>query len=124
MIWGTAAQAALARSVTAAEIARTLPMKPKNRLLPIFTSLPKPVPHTKGVANLCTARNYSTETRLVGMLRDEVDEVGRDEGRRGTRRGQSCEDGAVPLVAGRSPATTQPSPNQFCLGLCLGQRLH
>src|ERR1700732_3429477 len=101
MIWGTAAQAALARSVTAAEIARTLPMKPKNRLLPIFTSLPKPVPHTAGVGNLCTARNYSTETRLAGMLRDEVGRWTREG--RGTGRGQSCEDGAVSLRH-----TTQP----------------
>src|ERR1700720_4670753 len=83
MIWGTAAQAALARSVTAAEIARTLPMKPKDRLLPIFTSLPKPVPHTGGAGNLCTATNYSTETRFVGMLRDEVGRWTRAEGARG-----------------------------------------
>src|ERR1700674_6051199 len=97
MIWGTAAQAALARSVTAAEIARTFPMKPKNRLLPMFTSLPKPVPHTGGVDNLFTARNYSTETRLVGMLRDEVGRWTRAEV--GTRRGHSCEDGAVPFIS-------------------------
>src|SRR5216683_5769568 len=66
MIWGTAAQAALARVATAAEMVRTLPMKPKNRLLPMFTSRPKPLSHTKGVGNLCTATNYSTETRSVG----------------------------------------------------------
>src|SRR5882762_8844097 len=70
MIWGTAAQAALARIATAAEMVRTLPMKPKNRLLPMFTSRPKPLSHTKGVGNLCTARNYSTETRSVGTLID------------------------------------------------------
>jgi hypothetical protein len=95
MIWGTAAQAALARSVTAAEIARTLPMKPKNRLLPIFTSLPKPVPHTEGEGNLCTARNYSTETRLVGMLRDEVGRWTRAEGARGV--GNLVRTGLCPL---------------------------
>jgi hypothetical protein len=95
MIWGTAAQAALARIATAAEIVRTLPMKPKNRLLPIFTSLPKPVPHTEGVGNLCTARNYSTETRLVGTLRDEVDRWTRAEGARGV--GNLVRTGLCPL---------------------------
>src|SRR5580700_5615075 len=100
MIWGTAAQAALARSVTAAEIARTLPMKPKNRLLPIFTSLPKPVPHTAGVGNLCTARNYSTETRLAGMLRDEVGRWTRAEGAPGV--GNLVRTGLCPLQRGRA----------------------
>jgi hypothetical protein len=28
------------------------------------------------------------------------------------------------MPIGQGPATTQPSPNQCCLGLCLGQRLH